>query len=318
MIFRRAALRLTLAYTVIQLALFAVFAIGIYSFVTGTFDFDAAESDGAGAAVGAEQGFALLQVALLVFYAGLMIVVPVSSYIMARVALTPIRESFERQQQFVDGASHEMRSPLAVIQGELELALSRSRTVGEYRSAMATSLDAVAGLTRLTDDLLTMSRLGREELEATFEVVDLSAVVRLVVAAANGRAGVEAQVTPEVTTTTACVRGSEMLLIRAVGNLVDNAITHGASPNGVSVTTDVENDEVVVVVTDTGPGMSPERIAKSFERFWRADESRSTPGHGLGLPLVRQIAEAHGGSVSLHSQVGRGTTATLRIRGLRS
>ncbi|MET3768635.1 signal transduction histidine kinase [Marisediminicola sp. UYEF4] len=90
-----------------------MFAIGISIFVKGTFDFDAAEHDGEGAVIGAEQGFELLRTALLLFYACLLVAIPLSSWLMARAALKPIKASFERQQQFVDGASHEMRTPLA-------------------------------------------------------------------------------------------------------------------------------------------------------------------------------------------------------------
>jgi signal transduction histidine kinase len=310
LIFRRATFRLTLAYTVIQLGLFAVFAVGIYSFVTGTFDFDAAESDGEGAAIGAEQGFDLLRTALISFYAVLVVVIPVSSFLMARAAMSPIRESFERQQQFVDGASHEMRTPLSVIQGELELALSRSRTTGEYRAAMATSLEAVTGLTRLTDVLLKLSRTTRAELESTFESVDVAEIVhRAISRFADG--GVRTTVTsPDER---ALARGSEELLGRAVVNLVDNAVKYGASSVEISVTTSGA-DGVSIGVRDDGRGMSAAEVARAFESFWRAEQSRTTPGHGLGLPLVQQIAKAHGGSVALTSQVGKGTTVVLKLR----
>ena len=140
-----------------------MFAIGISIFVTGTFDFDAAEHDGEGAVIGAEQGFELLRTALLLFYACLLVAIPLSSWLMARAALKPIKASFERQQQFVDGASHEMRTPLSMIQAELELALTCSRTATNYQVAIATSLDAVNGLTRLADDLLRLSLTTRRK-----------------------------------------------------------------------------------------------------------------------------------------------------------
>ncbi len=307
MIFRRATFRLTLAYTTIQLGLFAVFAIGIYSFVTGNFDFDAADSEGEGIALGAQQGFDLLRTAFVAFYAVLVVIIPLSSFLMARAALSPIKASFERQQQFVDGASHEMRTPLSVIHGELELALSRSRTAMEYRAAIAVSLEGVLGLTRLTDDLLRLSRMTRDDLATTFDTVDARGVARRAVSRIT-----DDRVTFSVRGGPAIVRGSEELLDRAVGNLVDNALKY-SSQSRVQVVCSRGPDEVSIEVRDHGQGMSPSQVSHAFDRFWRGDASRTTPGHGLGLPLVKEIANAHGGSVTLDSEVGRGTTATLRL-----
>lgn len=109
--FRRATVRLTVSYSLIQFLLFGVFALGIYFFVTGTFDLDGVEQDGEEAVNAAEQGFALLRTALLISTGVVLFVVPLSSWWMARAALRPIETSFERQRQFVDGASHELRTP---------------------------------------------------------------------------------------------------------------------------------------------------------------------------------------------------------------
>ncbi|MDH6238533.1 HAMP domain-containing sensor histidine kinase [Cryobacterium sp. CG_9.6] len=312
MIFRQATIRLTVAYTVIQLGLFAVFAIGIYSFVTGTFDFDAAESDGEGAAVGAEQGFKLLRSALIIFYAGLLVVIPLSSWLMARAALKPIKASFERQQQFVDGASHEMRTPLSVIQAELELALTRSRSPVEYQAAITTSLEAATGLTRLTDDLLRLSRTTREDLAATFSSVDIDAAVAHVVATANNGHNTGPLVTANAGQGLR-IWGSEELISRAIGNVVDNAIKFSSKSDVINVTTSRTGTTVTIEVHDQGIGMTPEQVSHAFERFWRADDVRSTSGHGLGLALVQQILTAHGGSAVLDSHYGAGTTVTLRL-----
>ncbi|MCU1545243.1 MAG: hypothetical protein JWP30_343 [Homoserinimonas sp.] len=312
MIFRQATIRLTVAYTVIQLGLFAAFAIGIYIFVTGTFDFDAAEHDGEGAVIAAEQGFELLRTGLIIFYACLLVVVPLSSWLMARAALKPIKASYERQQQFVDGASHEMRTPLSVIQGELELALARSRTTTEYQAAITASLEAVNGLTRLADDLLKLSRTTKEDLAADFTLVDVNGAVLGVVAHATGdrTAGsvVGVHLGPPCQ-----VWGSGELISRAIGNVVDNALKFSDPSGVIDVTTAVAGEMSVIQVRDDGSGMTADQVSHAFERFWRADDARSTPGHGLGLALVKQIVDAHGGSVTVNSQYGQGTTVTLRL-----
>jgi signal transduction histidine kinase len=311
-IFRRATIRLTIAFTLIQLALFAIFAIALYSFVTGTFDFDAAEHDGEAEVMSAEQGFALLRNGIIICYAGLLVVVPALSWVMARAALLPIKASFERQQQFVDGASHEMRTPLSVIQGELELALTRPRSLREYQAAIERSLDAVAGMTRLTDDLLKLSRASKGDLEGVFAPVDVDEVIRAIVDAVPDSLHARVQVTME-TAGSSAVWGSEELISRALGNIVDNAVKY-ADPSGViRISRSVEGQNIVVSIHDDGPGMTEEQVSRAFERFWRADAARTTPGHGLGLALVEQIVKAHKGTVSLDSGPRGGTTVTVKF-----
>ena len=312
MIFRRATIRLTVAYTVIQLAIFAIFAIGVYTFVTGTFDFDAAESDGEGAVNAAEQGFALLRTALIVFYACLLVVIPLFSWLMARSALKPIRVSFERQQQFVDGASHEMRTPLSVIQGELELALSRSRSPAEYQEAITVALTATGGLIRLTEDLLKLSRTSKAELSDSFTLIDLNEILpELVVAAAGRRDDVHIAVD---TGPPLPVRGSAELLSRAIGNVLDNAVKFSGPGGAVTLsTTRGDGGAAVIRIDDDGIGMTPAELVHAFDRFWRAETSRLTPGQGLGLALTRQIMRALDGSLALASWPGRGSTVTFKI-----
>ncbi len=308
MIFRRAVIRLTLTYTVVQLLLFGAFAVGIYAFVTGTFDFDAPELDGEGAVASAEQGFELLRNGLLTGYAALVVVLPISSYLMARIALAPVRRSYELQQRFVDGASHEFRSPLSVIQGELELALSRSRTPFQYRAAMKAALESAQGLTRLTNDLLLLTREDGDELAATFEPVSLDDLARKVARShrAAGRIAVTAS-RPVI------VDGSPELLSRALTNLVDNAAKFTDESGRIDIVISATGRIASIQVADSGAGMSGAETAHAFDRFWRAQDARATPGFGLGLPLVRQITSAHKGKATITSAPGSGTTVILTL-----
>ena len=313
MIFRRATIRLTVAYTVIQLAIFAIFAIGVYTFVTGTFDFDAAENDGEGALNAAEQGFALLRTALIIFYACLLIVIPLSSWLMARSALKPIQASFERQQQFVDGASHEMRTPLSVIQGELELALTRSRTPAQYQAAITVALTATAGLIRLTDDLLKLSRITKDDLSTTFTVFDVNQTVReLADAVALTARNADIHLALH-TGAPLRVRGSVELLSRAIGNILDNALKFSRPGGTITISTTADSGTALIRIADDGIGMTPAELSQAFDRFWRAEASRTTTGHGLGLALTQQIMHAHDGSITLDSRDGHGSIVTLKL-----
>lgn len=309
MIFRRATLRLTLTYAAVQLGLFAIFALGIYFFVTGNFDVDAVSKKGEEA----DPEVILLRNGLIIFYGCLMLVVPLSSWLMARAALRPIRESFERQRAFIDGAAHEMRTPLSIIQGELELALSRSRRAEEYREAIRTALGATVRLSNLSDQLLNLSRISKSELAAGFVAVDIDAVIDTVIHTAvlgSRDVTVEREGSRRQSD---LVHGSQELLVRAIANVVDNAVKF-SSPGGLVVVTCARDvPGVSIRVRDEGMGMSPTEVDRAFDRFWRADTARSTAGHGLGLALVQQIVAAHDGSVTIDSHPGAGTTVTVRL-----
>lgn len=104
-------------------------------------------------------------------------------------------------------------------------------------------------------------------------------------------------------------------LRQAVGNLLANALRHTPVGGRVSLRAYADGDDVLIEVADTGGGIAPEHLPHVFDRFWRAEKSRSrqTGGSGLGLAIVRQLAEAHGGSAAVHSELGRGTTVVLRL-----
>jgi signal transduction histidine kinase len=309
-IFTRATIRLTVAFAAVQLVLFAAFAIGVYAFVTGTFDFDAAETDSDGAVNVAERGFDTLRTGLIVSYAALIVVVPVASYFMARAALMPIRLSYERQQRFVDGASHELRTPLSIIQGELELVVRKQRTIAEYEDAIDIALQEIDGLTRLSDDLLVIAQ-SDGPFPLSLEARSLNS---LVTEAAHHADASQRSDHPALTVALgadAAVMVSPSLAVRAIVNIIDNAVKFTPAGGMVIVGTGLLNGDPAVTVTDTGMGMDADATAHATERFWRAAEARSRPGHGVGLALVRQVMDAHGGTLTITSTVGRGTVARL-------
>lgn len=312
MIVRRAVLRLTLTYTAILLALYSALAVGVYAFVTGTFDYDTVTNDGAVGASGVELGFAHLRTGLLLGFGALVVIAPLLSDLMARHALVPVKASYEAQERFVDDASHEFRTPLSVLQVEMELALSRPRTAPEYVHVLEGTLGEVASLTRLTDDLLLLARGGSSGLTDAFDTISLGAVVRTA-AAWSDRSGADG---PPVTVdirSEAAVHGSRELLTRAVGNLLDNARRHTPPTGTITVTVTQDGATATVSVADSGVGMSPQTAAHAFDRFWRGDAARSFTGHGLGLALVQQIAGAHRGRATLSSTPGGGTTVSLQL-----
>jgi signal transduction histidine kinase len=215
--------------------------------------------------------------------------------------LDRVETATNRQRQFVDDASHELRSPLAVLRGELELALSQGETA-DWPAVATRLLGDVARQERLVHDLLLMARVDHGGRRPPDLLVDLDAVVFDEIERARLRSTVPIDATG---VSAAPVRGRAEELARVVANLLDTAVRHAASR--VQVTVRVEGRSAELVVDDDGPGIPPQLRDQMFERFTRLDEGRSRDrgGTGLGLAIARQIIESHGGAITVeNSEIG--------------
>jgi heavy metal sensor kinase len=228
--------------------------------------------------------------------------------------LERLESAFRRQRQFTDDASHELRSPLSVIEAEATLALRRERSADDYRDALATIADEAAGMNRMIDQLLTLARGDAAEDEEVLETVDLGALARetseaMRPVAEEAGVSIAADEMPG-----ALVAGDPVRLRRVVANLIDNAIRYTPAGGGVTVSVRGEANDAVLTVSDTGIGISEEQLVHIFERFYRADGARQRgQGSGLGLSICRQIVDEHGGTIAAESAEGEGTTFTVRI-----
>ncbi len=216
-----------------------------------------------------------------------------------------------RLRQFVADASHELRSPVSVIQGVTEL-----WRVGELREgpaadeAMRRVGRASHQMSRLVEELLLLARLDEGQ-GITVSSVNLSRLVADVVSQVReSRPDRVIRVDPGHDV---AVNADEGALRRVLDNLVTNAVRHTPSSTLVQVSVIEHDDDVELVVDDTGPGMTTEEVALAFDRFWQADLSRSAVGSGLGLAIVRGLVEAHGGAVKIHSRPGEGTTVRVIV-----
>ncbi len=219
----------------------------------------------------------------------------------------------ERLRQFVADASHELRTPVATIRGYAELHRAGALPPGEaLDDAMRRTEQEAVRMGGLVDDLLALARLDQGR-PLDLAPVDLVAVARDAVADARavdpGRAVSLRDSGPVV------VRAEEAKVRQVVANLIGNAVVHTPSTAAVTVTVDREGGWGRLAVTDDGPGMAPEVSGRAFERFFRADPSRSRHqgGSGLGLAIVDATVRAHGGEVELRSAPGAGTTVSFRL-----
>jgi len=219
--------------------------------------------------------------------------------------LTALELSLRQQRQLVADASHELRTPLTSLRTNLEL-LARGQPAdpAERQQVTLELVGQVERLSTLVGDLIDLAR--DEEAALPIEDVRLDEVVADAVADMRGRyPHVRFDAVLEETT----VRGARPRIARAVTNLLDNAGKW--SPAGCVVEVTARGGEVSV--RDHGPGVAPEDAARVFDRFWRAPNARSLPGSGLGLSIVKEVAESHGGSVTLEQASGGGARFRLRL-----
>jgi heavy metal sensor kinase len=229
--------------------------------------------------------------------------------------LSRLDQTFDSMRRFVADASHELRTPISVIRGEADVALSKERSPAEYRQALALVLDESRRLSRLVDDLLNLARAdaGSVKLQVQeFYFNDLlSECCRGMQGLASAR-GIRLECRPGDDLS---FHGDEELLRRLVINLLDNAIRYTPGGGTVSAALLAQGPQLRIQVSDTGVGIAADAVPHLFERFYRADEARSRQdgGFGLGLAIVKWIAESHHGAVNLASRPGAGTTFTVTL-----
>lgn len=228
--------------------------------------------------------------------------------------LERLRESFGRERRFVDDASHELRTPLGVLKAELDLSLSRVRSPQELEATIGRASDETNRLARLAQDLLVLSRARGGQIPVHREEIDLREVIEEACRDHGERAraaGVQLLVrAPE-----GRVLLDRARLRQAVENLIDNSLSHLPAGGTIQVAAAFDGAEVSVSVQDSGPGFPPAFLARAFEPFARGEADGSDPtGAGLGLAIVRAVAEAHGGSAVAENPARGGALVTLRLR----
>jgi two-component system, OmpR family, heavy metal sensor histidine kinase CusS len=221
-----------------------------------------------------------------------------------------LEESFTRLSQFSADLAHELRTPIAILLGEAEGALTKPRTFEQYREVIESSLEEMQRLSAMIDNLLFLARAesigsikrhffdGRAAIETIREFYE----------ALSQEQGVEFNSEGE-----GQVYAEPVLFRRALVNLITNALRFTPSGGRVTVSLQHRDGASEIAVADTGCGISSQHLPKVFDRFFRGDAARSSQGSGLGLSIVKSIMQIHDGNISVQSDVGRGTVVTLRF-----
>ncbi len=225
-----------------------------------------------------------------------------------------LQTAFERQRQFTADASHELRTPLSVLQTHQQLALSKPRTEKEYRETLQTCERAVERMNSLVDSLLMLARVDSDDAAAGFSSVDFHGLVQdeidklqLVAARKN------LSICSDLHTATIC--GDENQLGRVICNLLTNAIQYSEPEGTIQIVLTNSGDQMKLEVTDFGEGIPEQDQARIFDRFYRVNKERSreTGGSGLGLAICKCIVERHGGTITVESTEGSGSTFRVTL-----
>jgi signal transduction histidine kinase len=222
----------------------------------------------------------------------------------------------KRITQFTADASHDLRTPLALIRTNAELALRRPRSDSEYCEALGRILSTSEETTELIEQLLLLARADANVAQLKLEPTALSPVLQAVAQKANVlAAGKGLAFSHSVVSSPHTLFANQAALERLLLTVLDNAIKYTPAGGRVSLGVRLENSEASIEITDTGIGISEKDLPHVFERFYRADHARSreTRGSGLGLSIAKWIAEIHHGSIDLRSQAGQGTRVTIRL-----
>jgi two-component system heavy metal sensor histidine kinase CusS len=227
--------------------------------------------------------------------------------------LARLDESFRRLSQFSADLAHELRTPVGNILGEAQVTLSRTRSPDEYRAAIESTVAECERLSAIVDNLLFLARA-----EATDGQIDRTQFGAR--AAAEKIASYYQTVAEDRGVTIVCRGEAEifadpLLFTRVLSNVVDNALRFTPKGGEIEITCSRANGRTDVWVKDTGAGIDGQHLPRVFDRFYRADPSRTSTGTGLGLALVKSIVELHGGSAEIESAVGAGTTVRLSFPG---
>ncbi len=224
-----------------------------------------------------------------------------------------LQKTFESQRRFVGDAAHELRTPLTAMKGNVEVALQRDRSPEEYQDVLATSLGQVEDMARLVKSLLTLTQFAGERPPIDLKPVLFEPLLENLVSDVSILAEEKGCLLTALFQEVPLILGDSGQLKQLVINLLDNAIRHTPMGGAVTVGLKSSEDQVCLTVKDTGSGIPAEHLPRIFERFYRADlaRDRESGGTGLGLAIAQEIVLAHHGTISVKSDVGKGSVFTV-------
>ncbi len=255
-----------------------------------------------------------LKLNLVIINAGILIMAGGASFVLARRTLTPIEAALEAQGRFAADASHELRTPLTAMKSEIEVALrGKDLPSGEARQLLESNLEEIAKLEALSIGLLKLAQQdGQTIAKSPVALAEASAVAVKRLAGASGKQDV--QIDNQIGQLT--VGGDRDSIVELLAILLDNAIKYSPAKSKITLGATTHGHWALVTVRDEGQGIKALDIPHIFDRFYRADSSRSKQqiaGYGLGLSIAKKITDLHGGTIEVASRPGQGSVFTVKL-----
>lgn len=227
--------------------------------------------------------------------------------------LSKLDETFTNERRFIQDVSHELKTPLTILKGELEVTLKTIRSQEEYDLVLHSSLEEVNRISRIVDDLLLLAKFDNKQMQLSHISVELNSLIRETI---NDIAVLAEQKNIKI-----IFKDNEKInliadpsyLRRLFLNLLDNAIKFTPEQGRVTLGLTKEGPYAEIKVSDTGPGIPPEELPFIFNRFFRVEQARSNKGFGLGLAIAKSIVEMHKGKIEILSKAAKGTTFLIRL-----
>lgn len=327
--FHKAQIKLTILYSTLFLLLFLLFSFGIYEWMNNSFgegyimqveqkegiDTDTINKNAKVVTIAGDVALDELLQILFILNGTLLIVIPIVSWFLAKRTLTPIQSMHNQQRQFVSDASHEMRTPLSIITGEIDVTISKKRNAKEYEKTLQSTKEETQRLSRLVDSLLFLAKDDQLAQELIFEEVDITDILNEVMQALQQKSKKKKIPVTFVTDkieTTPIVKGHTQLLYQLFYNLLDNAIIYTPPKGKIKIKIIDTKHTIEISIQDTGIGIAKDQQQKILNRFYRVDSARSkTKGYGLGLAIATTIVTRHNGQLLITSLVNKGSTFTV-------
>ena len=234
----------------------------------------------------------------------------------ARKSLQPLHEALERERSFTSYASHEFRTPLAVLKGSMEVLIRKPRTETEYRTKVTECIKEVDAMNKMVEDLLTLTRVESGRMTLKAKLINTADLLNDVISHHAGQLiqrniHLHLDVQPEGLT----LRTDYRAMTTILSNIISNAVKYCNDSGSINISSRRQGDATIIQVTNTGRGIPRHELDQVFKQFYRGSDAQQhrTKGFGLGLAIVHQFAEIIGATVTMESDSGQPTTITLTI-----
>lgn len=246
----------------------------------------------------------LLNLGIFIFSAG-------AGYFLAGNTLKPIKRTMDEQKRFISDSSHELRTPLSAMRTEIEVGLlDKKLNISKSRKLLESNLEEVIELQTLTDRLLELAQNGNNINKSSFEVVNIEIIVSNAIKKVEKIAKLK-NIKIKSSIQKANILAAPDRIAEAIVILLDNAIKYSPKNSNIEIKTKISKNNIYILVKDEGLGISKEDLNHIFDRFYRAEISRSEEGFGLGLSIAKRIVELHKGKIEVESELDKGSTFTV-------